>query len=224
MDRSTASPSLRVRNLTVTSGHGTFGIELATPVNARGLVLLVRGNRDVVDGRPFAECLHEEGLATATCQILTWLEREHEFARHEAIANIELLTTRLVEMLDALRGEALQSEESIGMIGSGTVAAAMLQAAARRPLDIDAVICRDGCVALAGEIEFVQAPVLLIVTGAAAELLRQNDEAFGRLRSVKDLCLIPSPGRPGTDARANAIATSRAREWLSRHLHAAVHA
>lgn len=80
----------------------------------------------------------------------------------------------------------------IGYFGASTGAAAALQAAARDPREIAALVSRGGRPDLAMEyLHLVQAPTLLIVGGDDEPVIPLNETACARLTCPKELVIVP---------------------------------
>ncbi|MET0514698.1 MAG: alpha/beta hydrolase, partial [Nitrospiraceae bacterium] len=97
--------------------------------------------------------------------------------------------------------------------------AAALQAAARQPVSIGAVVSRGGRPDLAERyLPLVVAPTLLIVGGEDLPVIQMNKEAFAQLTCPKELIIVPGATHlfeePGTLEQV----ADHAQRWFQRSL------
>jgi pimeloyl-ACP methyl ester carboxylesterase len=132
--------------------------------------------------------------------------------------DIDMLSDRLVKILDWTGGHEPIAGLAAGVFGASTGAAAALNAAALRPERVRAVVSRGGRPDLATRLEQVKAPTLLIVGGDDTLVLDLNAKACDLLLCEKQLEVIPGATHlfeePGT---LEAVA-SAAGDWFLRHL------
>ena len=136
--------------------------------------------------------------------------------------NVRLLRDRLIAIVDLVRQQADGGGQPRALVSGGTLAAAAIDAVAMRPLDVDALICRNGRLDLASAIPHVVTPTLLIVASDDLELIRANDEAFHQLSCAKHYDVIPSGNVAAEDARAYRLSAEISRAWLLTYLRAPV--
>ena len=106
--------------------------------------------------------------------------------------DIGLLAERLLVGLRWLQNTPGTRELKVGCFGASTGAAAALQAAAREPDGVSAVVSRGGRPDLAMDyLDKVKAPTLLIVGGEDRTVIAMNREAFKSLKSIKELVIVP---------------------------------
>jgi pimeloyl-ACP methyl ester carboxylesterase len=108
---------------------------------------------------------------------------------------------------------------TVGLFGASTGAAAALIAAAERPAAVGAVVSRGGRPDLAEDaLERVAAPTLLIVGGRDDVVIQLNREAYARLRSEKEIEIVPGATHlfeePGTLDEVSRLA----RDWFVKRL------
>ena len=192
--------------------------EWVRPPQAVGLVLFAHGSgssRGSPRNRFVAAVLHEHRLATLLFDLLGADEAQD---RRKAF-DIDLLTQRLVDALDWLRGQALGGgNDRVGLFGASTGAAAALRAAAERPGRISAVVSRGGRVDLAAEVlPRVQAPTLLVVGGADRELLQANRDMLRALRCEKRLEIVPGATHLFEEPGALDAVAHLAADWFVGH-------
>ena len=133
--------------------------------------------------------------------------------------DIELLSTRLANVIDWLDTQPELKTVSIGLFGASTGAAAALRAAAASTEKIRAVVSRGGRPDLAeGYLHLVRSPTLLIVGGHDRDVLRLNEAALAQLKCEKQLVVVPGathlfeePGKLEEVARLAA-------DWFESHL------
>jgi pimeloyl-ACP methyl ester carboxylesterase len=197
---------------------GTAG-EWAGPPDARALVVFAHGSgssRTSPRNRYVAGVLHEQGLATLLFDLLGPDE-----ARERAnVFDVDRLTARLVQVLDALRDDDRHGlgAARVGLFGASTGAAAALRAAAERPARVCAVVSRGGRGDLAvPALPRVRAPTLLIVGGADTELLRLNRGVLAALRCPKRLEIVPDATHLFEEPGALDAVAYLSADWFARH-------
>ncbi len=201
---------------------GANGVELqgvlAVPTPARGVVLFAHGSgsgRLSPRNRFVAEALQAGGLATLLIDLLA----EDEAKDRAKVFDIALLADRLLAASAWLAQEPATRRLALGYFGASTGAGAALQAAARAPERVAAVVSRGGRPDLAAPyLPRVTAPTLLIVGGHDEPVIRMNEEALALLRCQKDLMIVPGATHlfeePGTLEQVAALA----RDWFVRYL------
>jgi putative phosphoribosyl transferase len=191
---------------------------LEVPGEARGLVLFSHGSgssRFSPRNTFVAEILQKKGLATLLIDLLT----EEEDAIYETRFDIDLLTKRLLTVIEWLQKNPATEALPIGLFGSSTGGASALKAAATPHSPVKAVVSRGGRPDLAmASLAQVKAPTLLIVGELDREVLLLNQEAFRKLSSIKEMTIIPGATHlfeePGCLAEVAAVASS----WFIKHL------
>jgi putative phosphoribosyl transferase len=189
--------------------------ELAWPARAVGLVMFVHGSgssRSSPRNRFVATVLHEHHLATLLFDLLA----QDEATDRSHVFDIALLCRRLVEAIDWLR-ERDDAQRRIGLFGASTGAAAALQAATQRPGRVSSLVLRGGRADLAADIARVQAPTMLIVGGADAEVLQGNRAALQSLKCEKRLEIVPGATHLFDEPGALDAVAHLAADWFARH-------
>ncbi|MDQ2069048.1 dienelactone hydrolase family protein [Natronospira bacteriovora] len=210
------------QELKISVGGVQLSALLDRPTSAAGLVLFVHGSgssRLSPRNRNVAKQLNERGMATLLFDLLTENEHEQDKADGRFRFDIDLLSARLLAVLDWLRREAALSNLPIGLFGASTGAAAALIAAAERPRQIRAVVSRGGRVDLAGEaLSRVRAPILIIIGSLDREIYRLSRTASRQITAPYELRLIADashlfeePGKLDEVAQAAAV-------WFQRYL------
>ena len=189
---------------------------LRLPDPATGLVIFAHGSgssRLSPRNRSVAEALNESGLATLLFDLLT----EEEAADRAKVFDIELLADRLTGAARWARGHEVVADLPLGLFGASTGAAAALCAAAELGDDIGAVVSRGGRPDLAGELDQVGAPTLLIVGGADWQVLELNELAARELRCEHEVAIVPGATHlfeePGALERVSDLAS----HWFLTH-------
>jgi putative phosphoribosyl transferase len=195
---------------------------LRIPDDAQGIVLFAHGSgsdRHSPRNRYVAEALHEANLATLLIDLLTPEEEEEDLRTRHLRFDIRLLADRLAGATDWLLETPDTQNLRVGYFGASTGAGAALVAAAERTEAVGAVVSRGGRPDLAGEaLPCVTAPTLLIVGGEDEPVIGMNREALVRIRSEKELAVVPGathlfeePGKLEEVARLAA-------NWFVQHL------
>lgn len=186
--------------------------DLCSVAGAQGLIVFVQANGNGISQRRSAELAHQlqlRGLST----LLFDLVAPDEADAPAKVFDVELLTRRLLQALDAL-SPALH-DLPLGLLGAGTGAAAALIAETRYRPRVAAVVSRAGRADLAGEaLAAVLAPTLLIVGAADAELLEFNRQALARLGCEKRIELVPRATRLFLEAGALDAVARHASDWF----------
>ena len=214
----TPAPSLRVRELELEAETGPLSLAIISPPSPPGMVIVARGNGNHPPSLQvsFPMFLLSAGLGVAACDMLTLRERQTAQEKHLTARNVRLLRDRLIRVVDLVRQQA--DGTPLGLVAAGTLAAAALDVASLRPLDVDAVVCRNGRLDHASFVEHVQTPTLIVVATDNPALIRINDDAFRRLTCAKHYDVIPAGHSEAEDARAWRLSAELARNWLFTYL------
>jgi pimeloyl-ACP methyl ester carboxylesterase len=196
--------------------------DLEIPAGARGIVAFAHGSgssRLSPRNRFVADELRAGNLGTLLIDLLTQDEEAIDARTRQLRFDIELLSGRMGIVVDRLARDEDTASLPIGLFGASTGAAAALVAAARRPVEVRAVVSRGGRPDLAGAaLEDVRAPTLLIVGGRDTEVIELNRGALARMTVEGQIVIVPGATHlfeePGT---LNEVARL-AREWFVEHL------
>ncbi|MDH4329590.1 MAG: alpha/beta hydrolase [Nitrospira sp.] len=173
--------------------EGKLALEgiLGLPAGASGVVVFAHGSgsgRFSPRNNFVARRLQQNGLATLLLDLLTPEEAEDR----RKVFDIDLLADRLLLSKAWLEGEPKTKNLRIGYFGASTGAGAALQAAAREPANINAVVSRGGRPDLAEPyLNRVTAPTLLIVGGYDEPVIEMNQAAYELLTCDKQLIIVP---------------------------------
>jgi putative phosphoribosyl transferase len=190
---------------------------LGIPSPAVGLVLFAHGSgsgRFSPRNQFVAHRLQAGGIATLLIDLLTVDEAEDR----RNVFDLDLLADRVL-LASAWLGEHERTKHfPLGYFGASTGAGAALQAAARAPFPVKAVVSRGGRPDLAEPyLPQVKAPTLLLVGGYDGPVIEMNQAAFRLLRCPKELTIIPGATHlfeePGTLEQVADLAL----EWFLRH-------
>lgn len=202
----------------ITKGDMTLEGILGLPTGSRGVVIFAHGSgsgRLSPRNNFVARHLQRDGLATLLLDLLT----EEESDDRRKVFDIGLLADRLLLAKDWIKTEPRTTNLSIGYFGASTGAGAALQAAAREPSNIKAVVSRGGRPDLAEPyLPSVTAPTLLIVGGHDEPVIEMNQAAYDLLTCEKKLIIVPGATHlfeePGTLEQV----AEQAGRWFVRYL------
>ncbi|MGQ9427446.1 dienelactone hydrolase family protein [Gilvimarinus sp. F26214L] len=211
------------RELKIPVGEAQLHGQLDLPPAAQGIVVFVHGSgssRFSPRNQRVAAHLQRNGFATLLFDLLTpaeeLLDRESRAYRFD----IDLLSRRLVSVIDWLASFQPTSELKVGCFGASTGAAAALIAAARRPDQVAAVVSRGGRPDLAMEVlTEVRAPTLLIIGELDSEVIRLNRKAAAVLGERCEEALVPGATHLFEEGDTLAQAAELAARWFAHHLH-----
>lgn len=165
--------------------------DLGLPEQPGGVILFAHGSgsgRLSPRNRFVARTLLEGGLATLLLDLL----EEQEAEDRRKVFDIDLLADRLLSATEWLSHNPSTRGLRLGYFGASTGAGAALQAAARSPASVAAVVSRGGRPDLAAPyLPQVIAPTLLIVGGHDYPVIEMNQEALALLVCPKKLVIVP---------------------------------
>ncbi len=197
---------------------GTLVLEgiLGLPAGSHGVVVFAHGSgsgRFSPRNNVVARHLQQNGLATLLLDLLTPEEADDR----RKVFDIDLLADRLLLAKAWLEAEPRTKSLGLGYFGASTGAGAALQAAAREPASIRAVVSRGGRPDLAEPyLASVTAPTLLIVGGYDEPVIEMNQAAYELLTCEKKLIIVPGATHlfeePGTLEQV----ADHARGWFQR--------
>ena len=164
--------------------------DLIIPEKAIGVVVFAHGSgssRFSSRNRMVAELLQKENIGTFLFDLLT----EEEDRIYENRFNIDLLTTRLINVTEWFLENKEIKKYPIAYFGASTGAASALKAAAFFENTIKAVVSRGGRPDVAvQELPMVTAPTLLIVGGLDVPVINMNKLALEKLECVKEMQIV----------------------------------
>jgi len=209
-----------------TGPHALQGV-LSLPESPRGLVLFIHGSgSDHLSprNRAVAAALETAGLASLLYDLRSQAEQLQDPTQRLQLLPMPLLRERVLQCLDWLwQQPSVGGLFPVGLFGSSTGAALALQAAASRPWQIGAVVCRGGRIDLAGAaLDHVLAPTLLIVGSRDPALLALNRQARARLRCPNSLEVVEGADHLFTAAGSLQQVASLSCDWFGQWLQAGV--
>ncbi len=191
---------------------------LAVPVSARVIVVFAHGSgsgRFSPRNNFVAHHLQQNGLATLLLDLLTANEADDR----AKVFDIDLLADRLLLAKAWLEAEGKTMNLGIGYFGASTGAGAALQAAARDPSKVHAVVSRGGRPDLAESyLASVPAPTLLIVGGQDLPVIEMNQSAYELLTCEKQLIIVPGATHLFEEPGALEEVANLACHWFQRSL------
>jgi putative phosphoribosyl transferase len=210
------------RTVQISIGGTELEGTLSIPVDPIGVVLFAHGSgssRHSPRNRYVAEELHLARLATLLIDLLTPDEERADVRTRQHRFDINLLADRLSGAIGWLEADERTRTDLVGLFGASTGAAAALEAAARRPDRVRAVVSRGGRPDLAGAaLPNVRAPTLLIVGSRDEAVLDLNEQARARLQALAELSIVRGATHLFEEPGALEEVARLAREWFVRHL------
>lgn len=190
---------------------------LGIPPDPKGIVIFAHGSgsgRLSPRNNFVARHLQQNGLATLLLDLLTPDEAEDR----RNVFDINLLADRVLLTKAWLEQEPRTKKLGIGYFGASTGAGAALQAAAREPSNIQAVVSRGGRPDLAERyLPSVTAPTLLIVGGWDEPVIEMNQSAYEMLTCEKKLIIVPGATHLFEESGALEQVANHACAWFLQH-------
>jgi putative phosphoribosyl transferase len=198
-------PDSNEQPIQIPVGSVSLSGDLTVPDRAQGVVLFAHGSgssRHSTRNRYVAKVLQEADLGTLLFDLLTEDEEIIDEQTRHLRFDIGLLANRLIGATDWLLQRFSVPDDGdadipyLGFFGASTGAAAALVAAAEKADTVRAVVSRGGRPDLAGHyLDQVRAPTLLLVGGNDDHVIGLNQEAYDKLRLLKEdekrLTIIP---------------------------------
>jgi putative phosphoribosyl transferase len=198
-------PDSNEQPIQIPVGSVSLSGDLTVPDRAQGVVLFAHGSgssRHSTRNRYVAKVLQEADLGTLLFDLLTEDEEIIDEQTRHLRFDIGLLANRLIGATDWLLQRFSVPDDGdadipyLGFFGASTGAAAALVAAAEKADTVRAVVSRGGRPDLAGDyLDQVRAPTLLLVGGNDDHVIGLNQEAYDKLRLLKEdekrLTIIP---------------------------------
>jgi len=181
-------------DVAIPAGGVDLSGQLDVPAGAIALVVFSHGSgssRLSPRNQHVAAALRQRGFATLLLDLLTELEARCDGLDATLRFDVDLLADRLIAATDWVRAQPELAGLPIAYFGASTGAATALLAAARRPLDVAAVVSRGGRPDLAqAALADVRSPTLFIVGGADRHLLALNRAAVRQMTAPAKLTII----------------------------------
>jgi putative phosphoribosyl transferase len=165
--------------------------------------------------RYVAEILNNNKIATLLTDLLT----EKEDRIYQNRFDINLLTTRLIEVTNHAIHLPELKNFPVGYFGASTGAASALMAAAQIPSVIQAIVSRGGRPDLATTaLPKVKSPTLLIVGGLDTDVISLNKDAYSELNCIKELRIVKGAGHLFEEPDKLDEVADLAVKWFNKHL------
>jgi putative phosphoribosyl transferase len=208
----------KAKEVVIPAGMARLNAIFGLPSQANGVVSFAHGSgsgRLSPRNNFVAQVLQEAGIATLLADLL----EEDEALDRRNVFDIDLLADRLLANAQWLRQLPETHGVPLGYFGASTGAAAALQAAAKEPGRIAAVVSRGGRPDLAMDyLHLVRSPTLLIVGGEDRPVIPLNELAYKKLGCPKEMVVVPGATHlfeePGTLERVAELA----RNWFLKYL------
>ena len=191
---------------------------LEQPMPGRGMIVFANGfgsRRFHESNRIVADALESADFATLMVNLLAPEEEEDP----QFIFDTSLPARRLAHVVRWLKRHLDYGDWPLGIFGSGTCGAVVLEIAACMPEFIDAVVTRAGRPDLAETwLPWVEAPTEMIVGSEDLHILAVNQRAMGRLECPCQLVEVPGASHLFSEPGAMDTVATLARAWFERNM------
>lgn len=211
------------QEVAIRSGRVKLEGHLGIPVSPLGMVVFAHGSgsgRFSPRNNFVARSLQQGRVATLLIDLLSPDEAEDR----RKVFDIDLLADRVLLAKAWLEQDDRMKGLGIGYFGASTGAGAALQAAARDPSSIQAIVSRGGRPDLAEAfLPSVTAPTMLVVGGDDEPVIEMNRAAYRLLSCPKCLVIVPGATHlfeePGTLEQV----AEHALTWFQQYFHPVQH-
>ncbi len=216
-------PKIGKAEIKITLENIDLGGFLDIPDQVKGIVIFAHGSgsgRLSHRNRAVAEYLFQRNMGTLLFDLLTEEEEQKDQLSGVYRFNIPFLAERLGEVTDWMvkRFDSEKINVPVGFFGASTGAAAAIEAAARRPKIIKAVVSRGGRPDLATmALSKIKAPTLLIVGGDDTDVLRLNRDAYRYIQAPKDLHIVQGATHLFEEPGALEEVAQAAAQWFEKY-------
>ncbi|MCL5986615.1 MAG: alpha/beta hydrolase [Actinobacteria bacterium] len=205
--------------LRIQIGEITLEGKITIPSKAKGIVLFAHGSgssRFSPRNNFVAKVLQDAEIATLLVDLLT----AQEDAVYQIRFDIDLLTDRLVSIVQWLEQEPQTKDLTIGFFGASTGTAAALRASVMLGSKIKAVVSRGGRPDLVADNILVKviSPTLLIVGGNDLGVIELNEQAFMKLNCIKKLEIVKGATHLFEEKGALEEVARLATDWFKKYL------
>jgi putative phosphoribosyl transferase len=209
------------QEVTIRSGPVRLDGHLGIPLSPLGMVVFAHGSgsgRFSPRNNFVARYLQQGKVATLLIDLLMPDESEDR----RKVFDIDLLADRILCVKAWLGQDDRTKGLGIGYFGASTGAGAALQAAARDPSSIRAVVSRGGRPDLAeAYLTSVAAPTMLIVGGDDEPVIEMNQAAYRMLSCPKRLVIVPGASHLFEEPGTLEEVAEHALDWFQRYVHPA---
>lgn len=210
--------SLNLLEVKISEAGVSLDGSLRLPDHPTGVIVFAHGSgsgRFSTRNQFVARHLEGGKFATLLLDLLTPDEAEDR----QKVFDINLLADRVLFAQAWLSKHPRTSDLQVGYFGASTGAGAALQAAARKPQKVGAVVSRGGRPDLAEPyLTQVVAPTLLLVGGDDGPVIDMNREALARLACAKELVIIPGAGHLFEEPGKLEQVAEQTLRWFQRYL------
>jgi putative phosphoribosyl transferase len=207
----------KLREVIIPAGRARLNAILGLPSQVKGVVAFAHGSgsgRLSPRNNFVAQVLQEAGIATLLADLL----EEHEASDRRNVFDIDLLANRLLANAQWLHQLPETHGLTLGYFGASTGAAAALQAAAREPDRVAAVVSRGGRPDLAMDyLHLVRSPTLLIVGGEDRSVIPLNELAYKKLICPEEMVVVPGATHLFEEPGALEKVAELARDWFRKY-------
>ena len=214
-------PAMNEKTVRLTQGDCFLEGILCLPAQALGIVVFAHGSgsgRFSPRNNFVARHLQQGRVPTLLIDLLTPDEADDR----RKVFDIDLLANRVLRAKAWLEQNVRTKGLGIGYVGASTGAGAALQAAARDPSSIRAVVSRGGRPDLAEPyLPSVTAPTLLIVGGDDEQVIEMNRVAYRLLDCPKRLVIVPGASHLFEEPGTLEEVAEHALIWFQQHFHPA---
>jgi len=201
----------------IPAGETRLKALLGLPSPVRGVVIFAHGSGS---GRlsPRNNFVAQVLLYTGIATLLVDLLEESEASDRRKVFDIDLLSDRLSANAQWVQERPETRGLPLGYFGASTGAAAALQAAARKPQGVAAIVSRGGRPDLAFDhLYLVQSPTLLIVGGNDEAVIPLNELAYKKLLCPKEMVIVPGATHLFEETGALEKVAELARDWFLKY-------
>jgi putative phosphoribosyl transferase len=211
---------LRHTDIRIQAERAWLDALLSFAPNIRGLIICaapyigqLRDSRD----NYAAGILHEAGFGTLIVSMLTPYEESRD---PDVRYDVALLGNRLHALLTWIEQQPDLAGLPLGLIATGTVAAAGIRQCVRESERISAVVSRAGRADLAGAdpLRRLKVPILLQVPSNAHDLHKPSQQAYAHLTGIKQWHEVSNASTNFIEPGALETITREASDWFSQHL------
>lgn len=208
------------RALDIEAGEFQLSASLWRSQSVIGVVIVAQPcglDRLLAEGGHVLEELRAQGYAVLALGLLNAVEECSDELASARRFDIEELSNRLIKAIDWLVGEGFAGP--IGVLASGTAAAAALISASRRRIGamVSAIVSIDGRPDLAVKgLHAVQCPTLFLVGAGDAPGLAFSQIAADRMHCARELQAYAAVGSLGAEPKS--AAAKLAVGWFARYL------
>jgi putative phosphoribosyl transferase len=201
----------------IRSGHVRLDGHLVVPLSPNGVAVFAHGSgsgRFSPRNNFVARHLQQGRVATLLIDLLTPDEAEDR----RKVFDIDLLADRVLLAKAWLEQDARTKGLGIGYFGASTGAGAALQAAARDPSSIQAIVSRGGRPDLAEPyLPSVTVPTLLIVGANDEPVIEMNQAAYRLLSCNKRIVIVPGASHLFEEPDTLEEVAEHALIWFQQH-------